>query len=293
MRKLPAAFCGRLAKAEKDLVQFLANEEVKQGGETSGVIRMPAKGGSSDTLEQAAWAPGHWRDNGWAPEALRAFGAPWLCAGRPGSCRHGAAGWATPTIGTFIHVITGHSLLLAFPMADALDMGADADTVTQWLFAMNMKPFVSFADKAIRVARLVENSTAWVPYGWSAIVISMTSVNKTSVCIAVPYFCANLAKKCAVLEHVVRFNSDVVKRCIQTSKKPWADKDIANAFLEWLNDLTAPGTQGSPKVPAAPLQALAILDEDSEASAAAAPNGQEDTPHPGESEDETMSGNDH
>jgi len=201
LKKLKAAMGSRITPTVIDILRkAIENEKdsVEYQSEVTGVaqLRMPAKGGTSDTLEAAAWTPQVWRDENIIPEALRDEGSPWLLAGRPGSTRYKNTCWPIPGHGQFLAVIKGPVILLTIPYKDIMARGRDAETALEWFCEdVSYSIFVDMADKGIQAITLATGATAWIPFGWAAILVSLGWSSEYTYVLSAPFVNSKVAAR--------------------------------------------------------------------------------------------------
>ena len=244
LRKLPLSYGHRLQPSQDKMLAYLQGQQGQPDGATMGVLRMPPKGQPTDSVEALSWAPPTWKEKGWVPEALRTFGSPWLLVGQPGSCRVGASGWAMPGMGQFLAVLSGSAYLVTFPYSEAMERGAEMANAHKWLLETTGKVFATFAGKAIRAAAMSTGCTAWVPYGWAAILLTTVTHGTPSLVMSAPYLNHALAKQYAWLGVLVKHNVDVVTALQRSGHKPW--DTLAPSYLEWLGSLQEGPEHGQP-----------------------------------------------
>ena len=115
----------------------------------------------------------------------------------------------------------------------------------QWLMALPPSSFNQFAKGPMQAVRLVENSVAWIPYGWVTMTINAMSQAEYPRTLVIPYLNAKLALGYPSLSVLVNFHLDYVKSVQGMSSKYWADH--GRATLSGLATSCARRTPSSPR----------------------------------------------
>jgi len=227
---LPSCYAGELADKKKDILEFLAKARAAwQIGQPalSGLAskRQAAEGGQRDTLQRMEWAPSEWRKHGSTPDALSTFGAPWLFASEAGATR---SNWVVPGVGQFLVQMEGTSILIAFPLKEAVELGNSMAAASEWATSLKLPTLMPWADIHFRAATLEPRCVAWVPYGYCAYLVA--SVEGPTVTLAAPYFSTNIMKHHPMLVNLVKYNLGYIKE--RASREPY--KSLGTAMMDWL-----------------------------------------------------------
>ena len=172
LRKLPLAMGSRVTDILKVKLKGVITEargKLQAGDRADNAyvshVRMPAKGGKSDSLEHVAWTPTSWREVNLFPEGLRDDGAPWLFCGHPGSTRSKNNSWPLPGHGQFLAVTEGAAILVAIPYESICARGASHEAGMEWLcHDLSYGIFDKTVTEAGRAVTLTVGCTAWVPF---------------------------------------------------------------------------------------------------------------------------------
>ena len=240
LKKLHLAMDKRVSDSIQDRkLQNLIDQESKfaaaAGQPRSGVshLRMAAKGGHQDSLEQAAWTPQAWRSMEIVPEALRDEGAPWLLCGSPGSTRYKNSSWPLPGHGQILSVIQGTVILVTIPYKTICSRGASEETAVEWFFrdvAYNI--FEKMVNKDLKAITLSKGCTAWVPFGWATILVSMGWTAEHSYVLSAPFVNSKLAMGYPGIEKLSTFWEAIVSKRTSSSWASWKP-----AYLQYFGSL--------------------------------------------------------
>ena len=232
LRNLPGSYGARLDRDKLRTLEYLSTESGKPEGQGQVTcnLRISPKGQPTDTVEQLHWVPLDWKDRGEVYEALRSFGAPWLLAAQPGVTRCGEGGWALPCMGCFLSILTGQAFLVAFPVADAVERGAHVSTSAEWSLGLSQDNFNTFAAESVRACLVTPGSSAWIPYGWTAVLVANITNVQPMTCIQAPYLNAKVAGECNLLNLMIEQN---IKLAVTSPM--W--ETMGKSLEEWLRSL--------------------------------------------------------
>jgi hypothetical protein len=139
-----------------------------------------------------------------------------------------------PGIGQFLVQTAGTSIVMAFPLKEAVELGNTMAAASAWAASLKLPVLSPWADNHFQAATLTPGCVAWVPYGHCTYLVA--GVEKPAVTVAAPYFSANLIKEYPLLYTLVKYNLEYIKE--RSSREPY--KSLGTSMMDWLKgNLTA------------------------------------------------------
>lgn len=197
---------------------------MKERKERVAMLRLTPKGQPHDSVEALRWVPEAWSTSGFAPEALRQHGAPWMMVTAPGTARATAATLPFYAQAHYLHVVSGRLFIMWFSTKAILDAGSTPAGTAELLASMTGKRFQEWSEAELDHAILGPGDGAWVPYGIQTVLIAMASATEDSpdaVSLLVPWHSGSLFRLCDERAEIIEDAATTVRIQMANNVSPW------------------------------------------------------------------------
>ena len=201
---------------------------------------------TSDSFDAFEWVPGSLKDKQCLPENTSSFGSPWILRNAASAPRFGSKVWPCPGLGAFVAQITGPALYMMWPVAWTASINVSMDDAWTYTSSMQPKEFDAFWSQAVYHCALHPDEVLWLPYGWSAVMVSLEQdADDSSKALLVPF--ANTKLLARTSQQAIRCMASCVENVLKTSTPTDPISKYAPAYKEWLRAAVQEQASGDPK----------------------------------------------